>query len=294
MAFRRLFGSDHGVVDAAGEQLAVVGDAVVVLAGGHVPGAAGEVEVRHPGLRGPPVPRLPHELRVHHAGAVHAGGVHGVVVRGGQRLILVPESDRLQHRVDQPFGCGAHHRVARPGQAHGPHGAVLSDQAPVGGDAVHPRLAGGEVGAGPRLGHRRRGCAGGCRARPLRPVAGHDHVRPAVRIQDVLRVAVRPRRVVRMGAVHGHAIGFGAHRLGQIRPPAVVVAVAELGPVERAEHDRRPVVSDENQPEGLQPFPDRLRRRIPARAQRMADRRRDVGRERAQPDHPHTSRSTRR
>ena len=72
---------------------------------------------------------------------------------------------------------------------------------------------------------------------------------------------------------------------------SAIAAAAAFAAAARARSAQSPAMITA---QGLQPAANLPRRRIPARAQRMADRRRGVGRERAQPDHPHTSRSTRR
>jgi len=211
--------------------------------------------------------------------------VHRVVVQRGEVLVAVPEADRLHRGVDHAFRLGSDLRIARLGPPDGPDLPVGAEQATVGGDALDVGLAGGDVGAGaePADGLARGG--GHLRADALTPVAGHDDVRVPAGVEQVLRVAVEPGRVVGVRAVDGDAVGLGPGRLGQRLPPPPVVVVAQLRPVQRAEHDGRGRLADEDQAVGGQRVADRRGGRIPPGAERMPDRGRDVTCKRADLEH---------
>ena len=55
---------------------------------------------------------------------------------------------------------------------------------------------------------------------------------------DALGLQAGERRVVLVDALHGHAVGRGARRLGQRLPPVEVRLVEDARPVDRAQHDR--------------------------------------------------------
>ena len=160
----------------------------------------------------------------------------------GQWRILMVIADRLEHGVDHALGRGAHVWIRSPGPAHGGHLAVSPHHPPIGGNPVDPCLAHGKMRAGLQSGH---GFAG-CLRRPgphlFGPVASHNDVGMPVGVENVLGIAVGPGGIVGVGAVHGHPIGIGSHGHGQCLAPAVVIAVAQFGPVQGAQDDGRLIV----------------------------------------------------
>ena len=74
------------------------------------------------------------------------------------------------------------------------------------------------------------------------PIPGHDDIGTAVGVENVLSVAVGPRRIVGVDAVHSYPFSLGAYSLGQFLAPAVVIAVAQLSPVQGAQNHRQLIV----------------------------------------------------
>ena len=129
---------------------AVVRRAVVVLARGDVAAASRDVDLRHP--RQTPLPgpaSQPDEVGRDPAPPVVAHRVDRVVAQGQERLVAVPEAQRLEPGVDGPLRGVVGGRVVRGARAVVRRWSRRADITAVRGDLLHPRLADAEMGDAP-------------------------------------------------------------------------------------------------------------------------------------------------
>src|SRR5581483_4829296 len=95
----------HRLIDALGEDGAIAGAAVVVLARGDVAAASRGVHLRDPRLvRLPALAGQADEIRGDAAAAVVTHRVRRVTTEGQERFLAVPEAQRLEPGVDGAFG----------------------------------------------------------------------------------------------------------------------------------------------------------------------------------------------
>ena len=272
-------------MNAPGEQFTVVSDAVVILPGGDVARASGEVDVRHPAFFRAAVAGQADELGRDQPGAIHAGWMRGIVMNEGQRLILIVIADRLEHGIDDALGRGPDFRVGRLGPAYGGHLPVRPHHPSVGGNPVDSGLARRNMRAGLQPVHGLARCLRRLRANAFGPVSGHNDVAMAVRIENMLGIPVGPGCIVGVGALHGHPVRPGAHCNGQRFPPPVIVSVAKLRPVQSAQDHGRLVFRYDHETQSGERIQDAFGGRIPSRAKRMPQRRGHVGLKGGDPDH---------
>src|SRR5262249_24499505 len=115
--------------------------------GRDVAGAAGEIHLEC--LRLLVLPFLAGqtaEIGTDPAVAVIAHRVRGIVAQGGQRLVVVPETQRLQPRIDQAFRGVARPRIGRGPVADETNLAIVAENTPVGGHLLDAGLAYSNVG----------------------------------------------------------------------------------------------------------------------------------------------------
>ena len=95
-------------------------------------------------------------------------------------------------------------------------------------------------------------------------------------IEQILGIAVGPGGVVGVDAVDGDALGFGVHCSSQVLAPAPVIVVAELGPVQGAQDNGCLPRVRQDKAVGRKRLADGGGGGIPAGAQRVPQRRRNI------------------
>lgn len=270
-------GGDHAGVETVGEDGAVVGAAVVILAGGDVAGAAGEVDgaaVRLGGLAA--VAGDPDEVGGDAAVAVVAHGVGGVVVEAGQGAVVgAVESDAAEVGVDRAFGGGADGRIGASAEPDVGDLAVRPHNAAVAGDLRDRGKAEAD------MGYRDSPIEGGSDAsagavdQGIVPLGVEDKRFGAGLSEPLVGVVVDEGGVVLVDGVDGDAVGRGSGGVGQGLAPKLVRAIKDSGPVEGGQNDGRAFGLDHEaaEPERIV---DGAGRRDPAAAKRMTERRRGV------------------
>lgn len=139
--------------------------------------------------------------------------------------------------------------------------------------------------AAPHFSHRNLNGLGDTITALFAPVAGHDDVGVAGLIEQILGLAIRPRRIVWVRTLHGHAVRLSLGSHGQLFAPTAVIMVAELGPVQRAQDNGRFVIADQHDAKGRKWVGDTLSGWVPARAEGMTEWGRDITIKRADVDH---------
>src|SRR5262249_14145274 len=142
MPFRRFPGRLHAFDHPIAEDGPIGLTAIVVLAGRDIASASREVDLKY--SRVVLLALLPGqaaEVGAHSAFAVIAHWMSGVIVQRRQGAIAVPEAQRLQPGIDQPFGLLPGLLVLGGAGARVLHLAVRPQNAAIGGDLIHMSLA---------------------------------------------------------------------------------------------------------------------------------------------------------
>jgi hypothetical protein len=220
-------------VEAIGEDVAVLGGAVVVLAGGDVAAASGAVHLEDAGVVGLAAGAgEADEVARHGAVAVGAHGVDGVGMQGGEGLVVVPETEGAQEGVDASLGLGLGVGVAG-GAASGEGGRAVGEEvAAVGGDPIDRGAAEADLRHRAGGGEARLQVVGDAPDRLFVEVGVADAPFRPVGAEQALGFEVDDGGVVLVDAVDEDAIRGGPGGLGQEGPPAAEGVVADLAPID--------------------------------------------------------------
>ena len=201
------------------------------------------------------------------------------MVQGQERLVAVPEAQRLEPGVDGPLGRLASLMARRGGHAIVHDLPVREYIATVRGHLLHLRLADADMGhaQGPLLPACAQ-CPDDALDDQLVELQVADGTRRPVRLEQPLGRQVGDGRVVLVDRGDQDVLRVGLDEAGEGLSPAVVGIVADLAPIDREQDDgagqRAPL---EHEADRLEPIVDRPHRRDPAPHTGMAERGRHVG-----------------
>ena len=202
--------------------------------------------------------------------------MHGVGAQRHDRFVASPERQRLQPGIDRPLLAVARQDVLRrrAGAVVG-NGSVRQVIAPVRGHSLHLRLPDPQPRDGPAFWQRLAdGPADALHGLLMKGEVADTVVQP-VRLHQPLRREIDHRRLMLVHGAHEHAIWRGARRLRQHLAPARVGIVANLAPVDRHKHDRRPA-AEEHDALGVKRVHDHRGIKVAAADHRVARRDRHI------------------
>ncbi len=241
LALRAFPSPAHSIGQPFGQRQTVLRRTVVVLARANVAACAGEMNVQGGG-DGQLAEETgqPRKVRIGQPSAVVALGVRGVVAQDGHGPLTVPQADQGKGGVNRALRLGADRRVFGRRPASGPDFAVRPQDAPVGGDLIHPSLAQAKV--------RQR----------LRPWQGFPHGRLQIGdhlalettlelawidarfVEDAFRREVTVRRIVLMQRMHGHPARRRDGGAGEGIAKGIVTFIGNADPVHGTKYRSAP------------------------------------------------------